>query len=117
MAAARDGNPEKKSSACQFYIVKGKKFTDSDLDAVEKRISYTYPAEQREVYKTIGGTPHLDKNYTVFGEVVGDQSLIDLIAGVKKDGSDRPVEDVKMKIAVKKVKKKKITKMFNYSFN
>ncbi len=116
IAAARDNNPEKKSSACQFYIVHGKKFKDSDLDQFETRNNFKYTPEQREIYKTTGGTPHLDKNYTVFGEVIGGLSLVDSIASVKKDQSDRPEEDQRMKITVKKLRKKKITKLYGYKY-
>lgn len=116
IAAARDNNPEKKSSACQFYIVQGKKFTDTELDNFENRNDLKYTEAQRTVYKTLGGTPHLDKNYTVFGEVVGDSGLIDTIAGVKIDSFNRPEEDQKMKISMKKMKRKKITKKYGYSY-
>src|ERR1700759_838955 len=72
IAAARqpdDVNPEKASSGSQFYIVEGKIFTDAGLDSVEtfRLHGKKIPAARREVYKTIGGTPHLDGNYTVFG--------------------------------------------------
>ena len=116
IAAARDNNPEKKSSACQFYIVQGKKITDSELDALEKRNDLKYTEAQRATYKTLGGTPRLDKNYTVFGEVVGTTDLIDTIAGVKTDSFDRPEEDQKMKISMKKMKRKKITKKYGYKY-
>ncbi len=116
IAAARDNNPEKKSSACQFYIVQGKKFTDSEIDAFEKRTGATYTEEQRNTYRTVGGTPHLDKNYTVFGEVLGSTSLLDRIAAVKTDESNRPLEDQKMKISMKKMRKKKITKKYGYAY-
>ena len=75
IAAARTSdnvNPTKASSGSQFYITQGKVFTDTGLDSVERfRLNgRKIPAEQREVYKTIGGTPHLDQGYTVYGEVV-----------------------------------------------
>ncbi len=116
IAAARDNNPEKKSSACQFYIVQGKKFSDKELDAFEKRNDLKYTGEQRDTYKQLGGTPHLDKNYTVFGEVVGSTDLVDAIAGVKTDSANRPEDDQKMKISMKKMKRKKITKKYGYQY-
>ena len=116
IAAARDNNPEKKSSACQFYIVQGKKFTDTDLDAFENKNDLKYTEAQRTAYKTLGVTPHLDKNYTVFGEVVGSTALLDTIAGVKTDSFNRPEEDQKMKISMKKMKRKKITKKYGYTY-
>lgn len=103
LAAARDDNPEKASSGSQFYIVQGKVFTDQQLDDVEnKRLKFKIPQWQREVYKTIGGAPHLDRNYTVYGEVVKGLELIDKIAVVETDGNNRPLSDVKMTITILK---------------
>src|SRR5690606_39266199 len=67
VAAARDNNPDKSSSGCQFYIVVGKKYTDAELDQLNPRGERAFTPEQREVYKTEGGTPFLDGFYTVFG--------------------------------------------------
>lgn len=104
LAAARDDNPAKASDGCQFYIVQGKKFTDGQLDTLEQtRLGgRKLPADQREVYKTTGGTPHLDQHYTVFGEVVKGLNVVDSIAAVKTDGNNRPLRDVRMKIRLKK---------------
>jgi cyclophilin family peptidyl-prolyl cis-trans isomerase len=103
LGAARDDNPEKASSGCQFYIVQGKKFTDSTLNIVEtKRLKHKIPADQREVYKTIGGTPHLDQGYTVFGEVVKGMEVVDSIANEPTDKRDRPLKDMRMKVRMKK---------------
>ncbi len=96
LAAARDENPAKASSGCQFYIVQGKTFSDADLDNLEKQTGRKLTAEQREIYKTIGGTPHLDMNYTVYGEVIEGMNVLDSIAAVKCDKSDRPVTDVRI---------------------
>jgi cyclophilin family peptidyl-prolyl cis-trans isomerase len=101
LAAARDNNPEKASSGSQFYIVQGKIFTDAGLDSVEtfRLNGRKIPLEQREVYKTLGGAPHLDQGYTVFGEVVEGLEVIDKIAAVqtsKGTDRDRPLEDVKI---------------------
>jgi len=106
IAAARDNNPEKRSSGCQFYIVEGKTFTDAELDAMEQRSGVKYTVEQREVYKTIGGTPHLDQGYTVYGEVYEGLSVVDSIDNVKTDHNDRPLKDVRM--FIKEGKKKKV---------
>lgn len=103
LAAAREGddvNPEKRSSGSQFYIVQGKTFTDAGLDSLEtfRLKGRKIPAEQRAVYKTIGGTPHLDQNYTVFGEVVRGMNVVDNIAATptSQQPADRPVEDVRI---------------------
>jgi cyclophilin family peptidyl-prolyl cis-trans isomerase len=161
LAAAResdDVNPKKESSACQFYIVQGKKFTDAGLDSAEqKRERYTksfilmnilkknndttelkkfqkifaqrdipninltidkyrtlvdaeynktkpwkLTPEQREVYKTVGGAPHLDGAYSVFGEVVSGMEIVDKIAALKTDTNDRPLQDVRLWMKVEK---------------
>lgn len=148
LAAARDDNHAKASSAMQFYIVQGKKFNDSLLKIVEKRIdknrardyfrndnrkntlidsiqyasdnehmehynqlmdsvlrlayqeenfkSYVIPDYQRKIYKSIGGTPHLDQNYTVFGELIKGMNVLDSIARVPTNTLDRPLNDVRI---------------------
>lgn len=110
IAAARDNNPQKASSGSQFYIVQGKKFTEADLENLENnRLKRKIPADQKEVYKTLGGTPHLDQNYTVFGEVVKGLEVVDNIAAVetsKAADRDRPLQDVRI-IKAKLVKRKK----------
>jgi len=100
LAAARDNNPEKASSGCQFYIVQGKTSTDAELDGIESRAGFKYSEKQRNDYKTIGGTPFLDQSYTVFGEVIEGLEVIDKIAGVTTRRGDRPVEDVKMTVKI-----------------
>lgn len=100
LAAARDGNPEKASSACQFYIVQGKKMTDQELDIAETRTGRKYTITERMVYKSVGGAPWLDNNYTVFGEVESGIEVIDKIARVPVDGNNRPLGDVRMKMEV-----------------
>lgn len=107
IAMARDDNPQKASSNCQFYIVEGKKATDEELNSIEKRTGIKYTAEQREVYKTMGGTPRLDQAYTVFGEVYDGLNVVDSIAQVAKDRNDRPLKDARMTIKEgKKIKVK-----------
>ena len=103
LAAARQGdqvNPQKASSSCQFYIVQGNTWTPDRLKMVEDRYGKTFTPEQAKVYATLGGTPFLDGDYTVFGEVVEGLEVVDKIAAVPCGPMDRPVEDVKMKMTV-----------------
>ncbi|MGC3978170.1 MAG: peptidylprolyl isomerase [Paludibacteraceae bacterium] len=127
LAAAResnDVNPQKASSGCQFYIVVGKVFSDTELDKVELRKrnqfkkelkdtslinsktyreKYKITPKQRKIYKTIGGTPHLDGSYTVFGEVTEGMNIVEKISKMKTDPHDRPLKDVRI-ISMKKIK-------------
>jgi len=100
LSAARTPNPAKASSGCQFYIVQGNKLTDADINNMEMGKGIKYSAKQRNIYKTIGGTPFLDMDYTVFGEVESGLNVIDKIASVPKAPGDRPLGDVRMKIEV-----------------
>jgi peptidylprolyl isomerase len=159
LAAARLGdeqNPQKNSSGCQFYIVKGNTYAEKDIVAMETRINmqakqqfvssyitkpenemlknkildfqknnqadslkalearvmpmidaefnkmpgFKYTPEQVKTYTTLGGTPHLDGGYTVFGEVIEGLDIVDKIAQVEKDSSDRPNDDIIMKVKI-----------------
>jgi len=99
LAAARTGdnvNPQRRSSGSQFYIVQGQPYTDMKLDQFEKALGRTFTKKERDAYATVGGTPHLDNQYTVFGEVVEGLGVVDKIAAVETMPGDRPVEDVKI---------------------
>lgn len=96
LAAARTNNPEKKSSGCQFYIVQGKTYSDAEIDNFEKSKKIKYTKAQRELYKEVGGTPHLDNEYTVYGEVIDGLEVIRKISLVKCGRSNRPAKDVRI---------------------
>ena len=105
VAMARESdqkNPERRSSACQFYIVWGKILDDMKLAKVQEKIDSVTQGQVKltpemcEVYKTVGGTPHLDGQYTIFGEVVEGMDLVEQIQQVKTDKNDRPLEDIRI---------------------
>lgn len=105
LAAAResdDVNPEQASSAMQFYIVWGKVFDEEGLDKQQARIdsrskgAFQMTEQMREVYSTVGGTPHLDGAYTIFGEVTKGLETVDAIQNVATDENDRPVDNVRI---------------------
>ena len=105
VAAAREDdakNPERESSMCQFYIVYGKRFNDDMLDEQQERLdketggTVKMTPEVREIYKKYGGTPHLDGQYTVFGEVVEGKDVVDKIQRVETDANARPVGDIRI---------------------
>lgn len=103
IAAAREGdnvNPMKESSGSQFYIVQGRIYNEAIMQKIAAQMNKTFSAEQIKAYGTIGGSPWLDNDYTVFGEVVEGLDVIDKIAAVKCGPNDRPVEDVRMTIKI-----------------
>jgi cyclophilin family peptidyl-prolyl cis-trans isomerase len=117
LAAARDGNPAKASSGCQFYVVQGQIWNDETLkERMMRTPQRIFTDVQKQVYKTIGGTPHLDGNYTVFGQVIDNLWVIDSVAAQSRDENNRPLKDIPMKITCKKMRKKKITKLYGYIF-
>lgn len=93
---ARDNNPEKASSACQFYIVTGKVNTDQELDMFSQRSGRVFTPAQRTLYKTQGGTAMLDGNYTVYGIVLEGMDVVDKIANTPRGQADRPLTDIRM---------------------
>ena len=103
LAAARmpDGvNPKKESSGSQFYIVDGEAIDPERLSLFEKKLDVTFTEEQKQAYVTVGGTPHLDGSYTVFGQVIKGFDVISQIAQVKRDQRNRPIEDIIMKVKI-----------------
>lgn len=103
LSAARTSdavNPEKKSSGSQFYIVQGKAVDANNLKIMGQRMGIHYPDSIVKKYIELGGTPFLDQQYTVFGQVIEGLDVIDKIAEVQTGPQDRPVEDVKMSVKV-----------------
>lgn len=98
LAAARDNNPQKASSNCQFYIVQRKVWRSGQLDSTVTSRRLNLNDAQKKLYTSIGGTPHLDGGYTVFGELEEGTEVLDKIAAVKTDRSDRPEKDVRMRL-------------------
>lgn len=111
LAAGRDDNKAKNSFEGQFYIVDGKKYSDIQLDAVEKRIGngFKFTEQARNSYKEIGGVPHLDQNYTVFGQLVKGREVLAQIASVDKNKADQPLITIPLKVSV--LNRKEISKL------
>ena len=100
LAAARTQNPEKASSGSQFYVVHGKPQNQQSLTAAMSRSGRSYSDIQMQLYEELGGTPELDYQYTVFGEVVEGMDVIDAIAAVETAPGNRPIADVKMTVKI-----------------
>ncbi len=105
VAAAREdetANPQLASSASQFYIVTGQVYDDYNLDRRQQRLDertggqVKLPREVREVYKTEGGTPHLDGTYTVFGQVTEGMDVVETIQWAERDENNRPTTDIRI---------------------
>ncbi|MDF1572199.1 MAG: peptidylprolyl isomerase [Bacteroidales bacterium] len=105
LAAARQGdavNPEKRSSGSQFYIVQGQVLNEAQLATLQTReVHDPFTPEEIETYTTIGGTPHLDDGYTVFGEVIRGLDVVDAIAVMPTDNNARPLDDIIFSIRLK----------------
>ena len=89
-------NERLRSDGSQFYIVSGRKYFDDELNDLEEQNNYKFSAEQRQTYKTVGGAPHLDGTYTIFGEVISGMDVVDKIVQVKTDREWRPLEDIRV---------------------
>ena len=98
LAAARTLNAEKASSGCQFYIVQGKKMTEQELSAIENQKGLYFSPTKRKAYTELGGTPKLDMDYTVFGEVEIGMEVVERIATSQKNELNRPNTDIRMKM-------------------
>ncbi|MEY3050703.1 MAG: hypothetical protein RLY31_488 [Bacteroidota bacterium] len=103
LAAARqpdEVNPERQSSGCQFYIVQGGPVPAAQFDQFALNAGYHYTPEERDYYIQYGGTPQLDFQYTVFGQVVEGLEVVDAIAYQPRDQRDRPASDIKMSVKI-----------------
>lgn len=99
LSAARQAdqvNPTRRSSGSQFYVVTGKVYSNEELDMYEQRLFTKFSKEQRAAYTSIGGTPFLDAQYTVFGEVIEGMDVVEKIENTKTGDGDRPAEDIKV---------------------
>ena len=105
LAMAREGddvNPQRRSSGCHFYIVWGKTFSSSDLKQIGERLDtmtqhrVVMTPELMDLYRKNAGTPHLDGQYTVFGEVTEGLDVVKRIQQAFTDDADRPVDDIRI---------------------
>lgn len=90
-------NSKKRSDGSQFYIVTGRTYNDAELNDITKETGYQFTAAQRQVYKTIGGAPHIDGSYTIFGEVTEGMDVADRINGVEVNSDFRPLKDIRVR--------------------
>ena len=113
LAMAREGdseNPERRSSGCQFYIVWGRTYATQQLyqigDKVEAQTDHrvTMTEELLDIYRKVGGVPHLDGQYTVFGEVTEGLDVVDSIQHAQTDDYDRPIDDIRI-LRAREIKK------------
>jgi cyclophilin family peptidyl-prolyl cis-trans isomerase len=91
------GNSKRRSDGSQFYIVTGRTYSDSELDDITRETGHQFTPEQRRVYKTIGGAPHIDGTYTIFGEVTAGMDIADKINAVPVDSEYRPLQDIRIR--------------------
>lgn len=101
LAAAREGdktNPERRSSGSQFYIVWGRTFSPRQMEYLADKNGWT--EEQKNVYATVGGSPHLDGQYTVFGEVEEGLEVVEQIQSTPTGPGDRPISNIEVKMTI-----------------
>ena len=100
MAREYENNKEKKSSSFEFYIIIGEKHKISKLNAIEKEYQMEFTDREKEVYSTIGGTPHLDGQHTVFGEVISGMEVAEELSNLQTDSRDWPYETIMMEVEI-----------------
>ncbi|MBQ2322913.1 MAG: peptidylprolyl isomerase [Bacteroidales bacterium] len=93
-----DRNPQNRCDGGQFYVVCGRRFSSAELDKIAREDHKTFTPAQRQAYATVGGAPHLDGDYVVFGEVTQGMDVVDAISRVELTGDkgDRPVKEVRI---------------------
>ena len=97
MAHYDEGNPNNNSSPTEFYIVRGRRFLNEDLDELRDK----YPPDQLKILETLGGAPNLDGKYTVFGEVTKGMEIIEKISEVRTHGEDEPEQKIRFSVELK----------------
>jgi peptidyl-prolyl cis-trans isomerase B (cyclophilin B) len=79
-------------------------------------VSRKYPRERLEAYTSVGGTPHLDDTYTVFGQVVDGLEVVDSIAAQPTGAADKPLENIYMRVEVEEVARKKLSREYGVKY-
>lgn len=102
MARSYKNNPDKESDPFEFYINLGQKYSEAQLDLMEEEYGITINSRQRQVYSTIGGSPHLDQEHTVIGEVIEGMGVVEAISEVATDSGEWPLENIGIKIFIQK---------------
>lgn len=105
MARVSENNPEKQSSASDFFIIHGGRYTEEDVEIDSRNLGLSLTPEQKQAYITAGGYMELDQQYTVFGEVLEGQEVVDKIASEKVYDVDKPLKEIPFKISVVERKK------------
>lgn len=100
MARPIDNNPNMESSAEQFFIIQGTRYTHADIEAEAKYFGLDLTPEQKQIYMTQGGSMDLDQKFTVFGEVTEGIEVIEKIARLQLQGTEAPSKKVPVKITL-----------------
>lgn len=98
MVRSYHNNPQKRSDPYEFYITLGKKYSAAELQAMEQQQDIETNAQQRKIYTTRGGAPHLDNDHTVFGEVIEGMEVVRAISKVKVDSGEWPLDNIPIQV-------------------